>query len=149
MRGELVHVLHVQGSSWGGAVAVNLGIHLRFLPVSRGRQCSPRDLTESECFLRRRMSEADGKDQWWRHERDEPSIRLALEGVLRVYTESGRKQFESFGRFPEAFGLFASSEPPSVCLLHGFHAMNLDHAFSRIRLIQQRPSASPGSGPSA
>lgn len=102
VRGELVHVFHVQGSRRGGELFVNLGVHLRFLTYPGDHPVSWEKIQESECFLRQRMSES-GPGRSWRHEGDEASITAAIQSIQAVYQSNGQTQFERFARYPESF----------------------------------------------
>lgn len=133
VHGELIHILNVQGSQYSRALAVNLGIHLRFLGAMGGRPVDPVRLHDSECFLRRRMTDGrSGGDQWWEHDGTADSIASAVMTISRVYTQLGRGMFDQFSNYP---GSFAHFTPDNVLGgTHGFGINVWTAEFARIRM---------------
>lgn len=137
VRGELIHLVNIQGSSWGGSFAVNLAVHLMFLPDVRGFPADPRKISESLCEFRRRMTAPSASDQWWRYDDNEDSIRGAVLQAKQVYLEHGRAQLEFFRTYPDDFVRMTPENISSPKeLLGGFHNTfpRLALIFARIRL---------------
>lgn len=108
--GDLIRVVAIQGSRYGGQFAVNLGAHLLFLPDAIGHPVDPKGISEPLCEFRRRMT-AQGSDQWWDYRSDGRSIMSAVENMVSVYEVHGRKQLAHFWSYPEAF---AAVRPESL-----------------------------------
>jgi hypothetical protein len=92
LAGDMIQVVQVQGSRWGGQFAVNLGVHPTCVPVM-GDQ--PFQAMKPElCVFRRRLS-TGGADQWWEYETTAESMDRALAAANRVYLDVGRAAFAS------------------------------------------------------
>jgi len=102
LRGELIHIINIQSSTWGGEFAINLGVHLSFLPTVSGSIVEYFKLKEFDCEFRRRMSKTDN-DQWWKYDQDEKSIMSAVLEAKQTYLDNGRKQLNYFGEYPKDF----------------------------------------------
>jgi Domain of unknown function (DUF4304) len=136
VHGDVIHVINIQGSRYGGQFAVNMGVHLSFLPDVLGAPVKPKAITEPQCEFRRRLA-VDGVDQWWAHGSDQASIVAAIGGALDVYERYGRKQFGVLGAFPESFAAVTPSSLQSGATdLGGFRSplVRMCLVFSRIRL---------------
>src|SRR5689334_18774413 len=72
LRGPLIHVFNVQGSSDSRRCYMNLGAHLDFLPSGGGRVCDPKKIKEYECAFRGRMEPPPGMAFGWGVWRDGP-----------------------------------------------------------------------------
>ena len=92
ISGDLIHVVNVQGSRYGGMFAVNLGIQPRCIPDVVGHAPDATKIREELCEFRRRLSEAKG-DQWWEHEGSKESMDAAVRAAASVYTTIGRRLF--------------------------------------------------------
>lgn len=89
---DLIHVVQVQGSRFGGEFAVNLGIQPRSIPDIAGNSPDPTKIREELCEFRRRLSEAKS-DQWWEHEGSIESMDAAVRAAALVYATIGRNLF--------------------------------------------------------
>ena len=89
---DLIHVVQVQGSRFGGKFAVNLGIQPRSIPDVVGNLPDPTKIREELCEFRRRLSEAKS-DQWWEHEGSKESMDAAVRAAVSVYVTIGRRLF--------------------------------------------------------
>ena len=54
--GDVIQVLNIQGSRYGGSCCVNLAVHLTFLPTVLGDAPDPKKITESLCEFRKRLA---------------------------------------------------------------------------------------------
>lgn len=92
VSGDLIHVVQLQGSRYGGQFAVNLGLQpLGIFDVS-GRLPDPRRVKDYECEFRQRLSES-GSDQWWPHDDTKESMDAAVAEAARVYAQFGEDRF--------------------------------------------------------
>jgi hypothetical protein len=58
----LIQVVNVQGSTYGGQFAINLGVQPITVPDALGNSSDPKKITERLCEFRRRLAES-GADQ--------------------------------------------------------------------------------------
>jgi hypothetical protein len=102
--GEFIHLVDVQGSQSGGRCAVNLGIHLTFLPVVGGDAVpEPRRLREVDCEFRTRLAPAGRSDCWWRYGADAGEAEEQVRDLVGLYCSVGRPHFDRARSFPEPF----------------------------------------------
>jgi len=93
---NLIQVVNVQGFSYGGKFAINLGIQPLDIRVITGTRPDPKKITEPECEFRRRMTEA-GVDQWWAHGATAESMDEAVRAAADVYVRVGRPMLAALG----------------------------------------------------
>ena len=89
---DMVQVVNVQGSRWGGSFAINLGLHPLALPIRSNQPADPGKINEIDCAFRRRLRE-DEKDQWWSHDSAESAV-VAVQAAAGVYQRVGRALLE-------------------------------------------------------
>ena len=92
VRDGWVHVVNVQGSSYGGLFAVNLGLQPLSIFDVLGEPPDPKKITEPLCEFRRRLSSA-GADQWWTYVSTQESMNAAAREACAVYETTGRDLF--------------------------------------------------------
>jgi hypothetical protein len=91
VRGDVMHAVNLQNRREGGSCAVNLGVHLTFLPLVGGRDLpAPNQIKEVNCEIRRRLSGTRKSDQWWSHAGAERSAA----DLADVYFSTGEPWFE-------------------------------------------------------
>jgi hypothetical protein len=88
----LIQVVQVQGSSYGGQFAVNLGIQPLSIPDVLGNSPDAGKIKVELCEFRRRLSESES-DQWWKHAASKESMDAAVQAAAAVYATAGRKLF--------------------------------------------------------
>ncbi len=63
---EVIHAIGVQVNKYGGSCCVNLGIHLRFLPLSNNQMlASGQKIRVESCEFRWRLAPPGHTDYWW------------------------------------------------------------------------------------
>jgi hypothetical protein len=68
VTGEIVNAINIQGNRYGHSCAVNLGLHLTFLPIaSCGDLPEARSVREIDCEFRTRLSPDMSGDYWWKY----------------------------------------------------------------------------------
>lgn len=93
VQGDLVQVINIQGSRYGGEFAVNLAIQPLAIPDGQGNTPDPKKILEYQCELRRRMTES-GADQWWKHGDSQEGMDNAVKAATDVYERIRRQLFE-------------------------------------------------------
>ena len=101
--GDVIQLLHVQGSRYGGSCCVNLGIHLKFLPTVLGHSPDPKKITEPLCEFRRRLAPEGQADCWWNYGDDEHEAARSVDNLVALVRRLALPHFDRFGAFPESF----------------------------------------------
>jgi hypothetical protein len=102
--GEVIHVINLQGSMYGGKCCVCLGIHLAFFPmVGSNKPCDSSEIKEPECEFRSRLKPEGQSDYWWGYGGTESEARASAESILRLYRDVGVPYFKAFSKFPDDF----------------------------------------------
>jgi hypothetical protein len=94
VRNNLIQVVNVQGSIYGGSFAVNLAVQPLAVADFIGKVPNPKRIGEANCILRTRLSLLGESDQWWDHCEDEASMDFAMSSAASVYTSVGRDLME-------------------------------------------------------
>ena len=105
---EIVLVINLQGSKYGGAFTVNLGAQPLAVPIGVGEVCDPASIKEYECAFRNRLS-AVGRDTWWSYHDSRESMSDAAQQASRLFEARGMKHFQEqmdfiLGKTTENFG---------------------------------------------
>lgn len=100
ISGDLIHVVNVQGSRYGGEFAVNLGIQPQCIPDVVGNSPDATKIGAELCEFRRRLSET-GSDRWWKHDGSKESMDAAVRAAASVCATIGRRLFAELTR-PES-----------------------------------------------
>jgi Domain of unknown function (DUF4304) len=104
VRGEVIHVVALQGAITGGRCCVCLGIHLGFLPcVGSTGPTDASKIQEQDCEFRRRLAPPGESDSWWNYGMTEREAKESVESICQVYQEVGEPYFRQFSTFPEDF----------------------------------------------
>ena len=104
LNGEVIQVLNIQGSIYGGQCCVNLAIHLTFLPAAGGDQVDPESIVESQCEFRTRLAPAGLSDYWWEYGKTEVQAEASVSHMVELYQSRGAPYFERHRSFPGPFG---------------------------------------------
>lgn len=68
VAGEVIHAINIQANKYGGSYAVNLGVHLTFLPVRwSGERPDPDKIFAYECEFSARLAPPGKTDYWWKY----------------------------------------------------------------------------------
>lgn len=95
IRDDLIEIVDVQGSRYGGMFAINLAIHpCGVQSLSEG--ATEKSIKEYECAFRRRLS-ADRGDHWWGTGATQESMDQAVQEAALVYQEHGAPLFDRIG----------------------------------------------------
>lgn len=104
IRGDVIHLLAFQGSVYGGKCAINLGIHLNFLPcVGNPQSTDQSKITEVDCEFRSRLAPDGESDKWWDYGASEAESLASVESMLQIYREVAVPYFSRFSSFPDDF----------------------------------------------
>jgi hypothetical protein len=111
IKDEVIHVVNIQGSRYGGQCCVNLGLHYSFLPTAGGRPVTdPKKLKEYECEFRDRVHDAQESDHWWTYGATQAESEASVANLIDMYRRWGTTFFTKFEPFPEVFEKITPAE---------------------------------------
>lgn len=97
IRGDVVNTVNIQGNKYGGSSAVNLGLHLAFLPVYWNNE-NP-DLSkikEVDCEFRNRLAPRGKRDYWWKYGGLFSSSTKQVSHLIETYLHVGEPAFSKY-----------------------------------------------------
>lgn len=110
-KGELIQIINIQGSKWGGECCVNLAVHFLFLPTTIGRPVGDhKKLRHSECEFRSRLHGPGESDHWWPYGTAETECESSATDLINTYRRWGTTYFEQFEPFPDVFEKITAAE---------------------------------------
>ncbi|WP_341487096.1 DUF4304 domain-containing protein [Pararhizobium sp. A13] len=136
--GDMICVVNVQGSVFGGRFAVNLGVQPIAVPSVTGAITDPKKIVESSCEFGRRLSD-EGVDHWWDYS-DQTTLDRAVDEAARMYQKVGRSFFERFTSSDNELREIA----PDSSIPHGYAAdlrtseARLFRALAHMRLVANK-----------
>lgn len=136
--GDTVQIVNVQGSSYGGQFAINLGMQPVSIPDWLGQAVDVRKIGEPDCEFRCRLSET-GSDQWWSHDGTETAMDEAVSKATRVYETFGRRSLARISADDSnVYSLTPAEFESPLAHFHGFGWTKARVAFVLARLRAAR-----------
>jgi hypothetical protein len=112
VSGEVIHTLWIQAHRYGGRCAVNLGLHLDFLPVGvSGTRPSLETIDTADCAFTTRLVPGHGVGYWWRYGGLLRSPPRSARHLIRTYFEWGEPLF---GRYATVEAVAEMVSPESL-----------------------------------
>lgn len=97
IRGEVINIVNIQGNKYGGSVAVNLGLHLTFLPASGSINLPETSkIKEVDCEFRQRLVPRGRFDYWWKYDGFFGSPQKRVNHLVSTYLNRGEPRFLQF-----------------------------------------------------
>ncbi len=97
IRGEVINTINIQGNKYGGSSAVNLGLHLSFLPLAWNNELPDlAKIREVDCEFRNRLAPGRKADYWWKYSGLFVSPAKQVEHLVRTYFEVGEPVFARY-----------------------------------------------------
>ncbi len=94
VQGEVIHAINVQANKYGGSYAVNLGLHLTFLPLTWSRRVpDPAKIFAYECEFTTRLAPPGKSDYWWRYGGLLVKSANSARHLIETYSRYGQPQF--------------------------------------------------------
>jgi hypothetical protein len=138
INGEVVNTIWIQGSQDGTKCAVNLGLHLTFLPLNwRDELPNVARIKEIDCEFRDRLAPAGMQDYWWEYGSllSPPSKHVAH--LYATYFEHGEPRFHAYNSVEAVAQMFSPEQLRSGSYLNGFGGVTVPRAavtMARIRM---------------
>lgn len=92
---DAIHLVNVQGFSYGGRLAINLAVHPLDLPDMAGGPPSPKTIAVHQCEFRERLTE-DDSGRLWEHDATSAGMDSVMCDAAAVYASHGRRFFDQF-----------------------------------------------------
>jgi hypothetical protein len=119
--GEIVHAINIQASKHGDSCAVNLGLHLTFLPVNwRNALPHARKITVIDCEFRMRLSPEMKSDYWWKYGDLMESPTQSARHLIATYLECGEPYFQQYGSIEKIAAMISVDEIKQGSYVHMF-----------------------------
>ena len=97
VRGDVINAINIQGNKYGGSVAVNLGLHLAFLPLCWSEEAPDlATIKEVDCEFRRRLAPGRRQDYWWKYGGFFSVPLKRARHLVKTYFDVGEPLFERF-----------------------------------------------------
>src|SRR5690349_16195238 len=121
VRGEIINAINIQGNKYGGSCAVNLGLHLTFLPLNwRNVLPDPRKIKEIECEFRTRLSRDMKSGYWWKYGRALASSTKSARDLIATYLESGEPHFRRYDSIEKIASMISMDDVNQDAYLNSF-----------------------------
>ncbi len=97
INGEIINTINIQAHKYGGSCAVNLGLHLTFLPLNWADQLPDiRKIKEIDCEFRMRLAPKDKSDYWWKYGGLLDSPTRKAHHLIATYLNYGEPHFKEY-----------------------------------------------------
>ena len=129
ITGEVINAISIQGSRDGKTCAVNLGLHLTFLPLNwKDELPDAAKIKEIDCEFRDRLAPAGVEDYWWEYGSllSPPSKHVAH--LYSTYFEHGEPRFRAFNSVEAVSQMFSPEQLRSGSYMKGFGGITVPRA---------------------
>ena len=97
VNGEIINAIWIQGDKHGRGCAVNLGLHLTFIPVNWQEELPDvATVKEIDCEFRTRLSPKNKGDYWWKYDGLLTSPSKSAGHLIRTYFDRGEPRFKCY-----------------------------------------------------
>lgn len=97
VQGEVINTINIQGNKYGGSSAVNLGLHLTFLPVNwKDELPDLKKIKEVDCEFRNRLAPRGKHDYWWEYGDLFNSPSKQVRHLIETYLDVGEPAFSEY-----------------------------------------------------
>ncbi len=135
INGEIINAVWIQGDKYGKGCAVNLGLHLTFLPVSWQDELPDiLKVKEIDCEFRTRLSPKNKGDYWWKYGGLLHSPSKSARHLIQTYLDWGEPLFKSYASVDEIGKMFTPAQLRDGNYFEGFGGTTMP----RIALVLAR-----------
>ena len=97
INNEIINTINIQVNKYGGSCAVNLGLHLLFLPVCWADKLPDiKNIKEIDCEFRMRLVPKNKTDYWWKYDGMLSSPTKTAHHLIETYFAYGEPHFQEF-----------------------------------------------------
>ncbi len=107
INNEIINIINVQGNKYGGSFAVNLGMHLTFLPNNWSSELPDiKKLKAYECEFVMRLAPNNKADYWWKYEGIAVNPEKKARHLITTYFKYGEENFQAFKSLDDFIKIF-------------------------------------------
>jgi Domain of unknown function (DUF4304) len=120
VRGEVIHAISIQGNKYGESCALNLGIHIAFLPITwDGQLPDLGTIEETSCEFRKRLAKGADTECWWKYSDVLTSPEESAASLIETFFAEGEPYFERFSSVQTIlsaleFDVLEKNLPPAI-----------------------------------
>ena len=97
IRGDVINTVNIQGNKYGGSSAVNLGLHLAFLPLYWNNELPDvAKMKAVDCEFRNRLAPKGKSDYWWKYGGLFNSPSKQVNHLIETYRQVGEPAFTEY-----------------------------------------------------
>ncbi|MCM8525602.1 MAG: DUF4304 domain-containing protein [Lentisphaeraceae bacterium] len=94
---EIIHCINIQGSKYGKSCALNMGVHLTFLPTTHnGSLPDLKKIKQIDCELFRRLSPKMKSDYWWKYKSFLRGPQKQAGHLIKTFFKYGEPCFQKY-----------------------------------------------------
>ena len=107
INNEIVNIVNIQVNRYGGGCAVNLGLHLSFLPMSSNTVLpNLENIKENDCEFRTRLAPKNKPDYWWIYDGILISPEKKARHLFNTYFKYGEPVFKKYDSVENIAAMF-------------------------------------------
>jgi len=126
---DVIQCVNIQGNKYGGSCAVNLGLHLTFLPIAHTGKCpNIKTVKEVDCDFRKRLTPDDAGDYWWDYKGSILDPTKNAKHLIRTYEENGATCFAKCISTDQVAAMITVDDLRSNTVIHTFGTMTVPRA---------------------
>lgn len=107
INNEIINIINIQVNKYGGSYAVNLGLHLTFLPVSWSTELPDvKKIKVPDCEFTMRLAPKNKSDYWWKYKGIFCIPSKNARHLVETYFKYGEKNFQDFKTIDDFITMF-------------------------------------------
>lgn len=138
IRGDVINAINIQGNRYGGSCAVNLGLHLAFLPLNwKDELPDLATIKEIDCEFRTRLAPKGKSDYWWKYDGIFTSSEKQVDHLVETYRHYGEPLFARYETVDSIAALISLDEISAGRFSNTFGAVSVVRAALTIARVHQ------------
>ncbi len=144
VQDEVINVVNIQGNKYGGSCAVNLGLHLTFLPLNWTDQLPDiKRIKAYDCEFRMRLAPRYRNDYWWKFGSWLHTPTKKARHLINVYFQYGEPRFKRFNTVEKIVSMLSIDDIKTKCITNPFGTVAVQRgALTMARIYQHRGKVS-------
>jgi len=107
INSDIINIINIQVSKYGGSYAVNLGLHLSFLPVSWSTELPDvKKIKVPDCEFSMRLAPKNKYDYWWKYKGIFCNPSKNAHHLVETYFKYGENNFQEFKSIDDFITMF-------------------------------------------